>query len=63
MAMYLISEISGYDTGRIGKAFGCSRVTAIYAIQSIRNLMGVDKRTQRHLANLRSVVGMDMSQK
>lgn len=62
MAMYLISEISGYDPERIGKVFGRSRMTAIYAVRKIRDLASVDKLTQRHLVNLRSAVGMDMTQ-
>ena len=57
MAMYLIREVLDYTPGRIGEAIGRNRVTVIYAIQKIAGLASVDKRTQRHLANLQNVLG------
>ena len=57
MAMYLIRKVLDYTPGRIGEAIGRNRVTVIYAIQKIAGLASVDKRTQRHLANLQNVLG------
>ena len=57
MSMCLFAETSGYEPERIGRVFGRNRTTVIYAICKIRDLARVDKRTQRHLANLQNVLG------
>ncbi len=63
MAMYLIRKVLDYTPGRIGEAIGRNRVTVICAIQKIAGLASVDKRTQRHLANLHGALGLAMSAK
>lgn len=57
MSMCLFAETSGYEPERIGRVFGRNRTTVIYAIRKMRDLASVDKRTQRHLANLQNVLG------
>lgn len=57
MSMCLFAETSGYEPERIGRVFGRNRTTVIYAICKMRDLASVDKRTQRHLANLQNVLG------
>lgn len=57
MSMCLFAETSGYEPERIGRVFGRNRTTVIYAICKMRGLASVDKRTQRHLANLQNVLG------
>jgi len=57
MSMCLFAEASGYEPERIGSIFGRNRTTVIYAICKMRDLASVDKRTQRHLANLQNVLG------
>lgn len=57
MSMCLFAETSGYEPERIGRVFGRNRTTVIYAIRKMRDLASVDKRTQRHLANLQNVFG------
>lgn len=57
MSMCLFAETSGYEPERIGSIFGRNRTTVIYAIRKMRDLASVDKRTQRHIANLQNVLG------
>ena len=57
MSMCLFAEASGYEPERIGRMFRRNRTTVIYAIRKMRDLASVDKRTQRHLANLQNVFG------
>lgn len=57
MSMCLFAEASGYEPERIGRMFRRNRTTVIYAICKVRDLASVDKRTQRHLANLQNVLG------
>ena len=57
MSMCLFAEASGYEPERIGRIFRRNRTTVIYAICKMRDLASVDKRTQRHLANLQNVLG------
>ena len=57
MSMCLFAETSGYEPERIGSIFGRNRTTVIYGICKMRDLASVDKRTQRHLANLQNVLG------
>ena len=57
MSMCLFAETSGYEPERIGRVFRRNRTTVIYAIRKMRGLASVDKRTQRHLANLQNVLG------
>lgn len=57
VSMGLLAEASGYEPERIGRMFMRNRTTVIYAICKIRDLASVDKRTQRHLANLQNVLG------
>ena len=57
MSMCLFAETSGYEPERIGRVFGRNRATVIYAIRKMRDLASVDKRTQRHIANLQNVLG------
>lgn len=57
MSMCLFAETSGYEPECIGSIFGRNRTTVIYAICKIRDLASVDKRTQRHLANLQNALG------
>lgn len=63
MAMYLIHETFGYTPERVGELFIRNRTTVIYALQKIQDLASVDRRTQRHLNNLRSALGLAMSAK
>ena len=63
MSMCLFAETSGYEPERIGRVFGRNRTTVIYAICKVRDLASVDKRTQRHLANLHGALGLAMSAK
>lgn len=57
MSMCLFAETSGYEPERIGRVFRRNRATVIHAICKMRDLASVDKRTQRHLANLQNVLG------
>ena len=57
MSMCLFAEASGYEPERIGRMFRRDRTTVIYAIRKMRDLASVDKRTQRHLADLQNVLG------
>lgn len=57
VSMSLLAKTSEYGPEHIGSIFGRNRTTVIYAICKIRDLASVDKRTQRHLANLQNVLG------
>lgn len=58
VVMLLLNENLGYTTVRIGEILGRGHVVVIYGLRRIRDLISIDKDTQRHISKIKSALNI-----
>lgn len=56
-AMAVVVKSVGYSYAEAAKFFGRDRASIIYAVNKVRDLASVERRTRRHIEAIKSAIG------